>query len=123
MASPRCNRSGGYQDEECNSGATMKKFDTAMLFGTVVAVAGSATAADLGSRPIYKAPPVVAPIPVFSWSGPYLGLFAGYGWGKADATEPLNADTGFFYNFGSSPYSVHADGFFGGGTIGYNWQS
>ena len=51
-----------------------------------------------------------------------MGLFAGYGWGTADATEPRNAATGFFYNLGSSPYSVDADGFFGGGTLGYNWQ-
>jgi outer membrane immunogenic protein len=95
----------------------------AVLSGAVLAMANSANAADLGARPVYKAPPAVAPMPVFSWTGPYVGLFAGYGWGKANATEPINAATGFFYNFGSSPYSFDADGFFGGGTLGYNWQS
>ena len=75
----------------------MKKFYTAMLSGIVAAVTGSATAADLGPRPIYKAPPVVAPMPVFSWTGPYVGLFVGYGWGRPDATEPINAATGFFF--------------------------
>jgi outer membrane immunogenic protein len=101
----------------------MKKLDVAVITGAVLMIGGSATAADLGPRPVYKAPPAVAPMPIFSWTGPYVGLFAGYGWGKADATEPINAATGFFYNFGSSPYSFDADGFFGGGTLGYNWQS
>lgn len=96
----------------------MKEFYVAVLAGAVLAIAGSATAADLGPRPVYDAPAAVAP----AWSGPYAGLFAGYGWGKADATEPFNAATGFFYNIGSKPYSFDVDGFFGGGTLGYNWQ-
>jgi outer membrane immunogenic protein len=103
----------------------MKKLYIAVLSGAVLAVAGSATAADLGPRPVYKAPPppVVAPVPIFSWAGAYVGLFAGYGWGKADATEPFAAGNGFFYNLGGNPYSFDADGFFGGGTLGHSWQS
>jgi outer membrane immunogenic protein len=100
----------------------MKRLYIAMLTTTVVAIAGSATAADLGPRSP-KALPVLAPMPTFSWTGPYVGLFDGYGWGRADATEPINAATGFFYNVGGTPYSFDTDGFFGGGTLGYNGQS
>jgi outer membrane immunogenic protein len=96
----------------------MKKLLTAIaalgLIGT------PAFAADMAVK---APPPAPAPVPIFSWTGAYVGLFAGYGWAKADATEPFDAGTGFFYNFGGNPYSFDADGFFGGGTLGYNWQS
>ena len=71
-------------------GGTMKKLYIAVLTGAVLAVAGSATAADLGPGPVYGAP-AVGPAPAFSWTGPYAGLFGGYGWGTAKATEPINA--------------------------------
>ena len=67
-------------------GARMREFYIAVLAGAVVVIAGSATAADLGPRPVYEAQSAVAAAPVFSWSGPYVGLFAGklglnYRWG------------------------------------------
>lgn len=96
----------------------MKEFYIATLAGAFLTIAGSATAADLGPRPFDNAPAAAA----LAWNGPYAGLFGGYGWGRPEATEPINADTGFFYNVGSTPYSFDADGFFGGGTLGYNWQ-
>lgn len=80
----------------------MKKLYIAVLTGAVLAVAGSATAADLGPGPVYGAP-AVGPAPAFSWTGPYAGLFGGYGWGTAKATEPINAATGFPYNVGNTP--------------------
>jgi outer membrane immunogenic protein len=58
-----------------------------------------------------------------SWGGAYVGVFAGYGSGRADATAPFDANTGFFYNFTGVPYRADVDGFFGGGTLGFNWQS
>jgi outer membrane immunogenic protein len=44
-----------------------------------------AIAADLGTRPTYKAPPpVVAPAPVYNWTGFYIGGGFGYGMWNAD---------------------------------------
>ncbi len=63
-----------------NRGIVMRKL---LLAGTAVAVvmaAGSAGAADL-SRPVYKAPP---PIPVFSWTGWYVGVHVGGAWGTKE---------------------------------------
>jgi outer membrane immunogenic protein len=83
-------------------------------------VASHAHAADM--RMPVKAPPAVV-VAAPDWSGFYLGLFAGYGWGRAKATAPYDGNTGFFYNFLGNAYSFDADGFFGGGTLGYNMQS
>lgn len=64
---------------------------------TFMGSAGVALAADL---PDYQAPPasqVYNPAPAFNWTGPYLGLTGGYGWGTSS-------------------------GFVGGGFGGYNFQ-
>ena len=58
-------------------------------------------AADLGARPVYKAP--VAAMPAENWTGFYIGGQVGYQW---------NADD----------QSVSADGVVGGGHAGFNWQ-
>jgi outer membrane immunogenic protein len=85
-------------------------------------LASHAQAADLPARmPLKAAPAPVVAAP--AWSGFYLGVFAGYGWGRATATAPYDANTGFFYNFLGASYGFDADGFFGGGTVGYNIQS
>jgi outer membrane immunogenic protein len=55
----------------------------------------------------YKAPP-----PVFSWTGFYLGINGGYGFGQSSWSNPLFAPTG---NFNTS-------GFLIGGTLGANYQ-
>ena len=53
----------------------------------------------------------VAPAPMDSWSGFYLGAQAGYIWGDADTS----------YNDGTSSISQNVDGFAGGLYGGYNW--
>jgi outer membrane immunogenic protein len=73
-----------------------------------VAIAVPSFAADL-PRPAYKAPLYVAP---FSWSGFYVGLNAGYGWGKSTWTNALGTTADF-----------NVKGFVGGGTLGYNLQT
>src|SRR3954462_9843038 len=78
------------------------------LFG----FAGAASAADL---PLRAAPPapIVAAVPVFTWTGFYSGGNAGYGWMSDDRiVDPLFGFTG----------GNNDGGFVGGGQIGYNYQ-
>jgi outer membrane immunogenic protein len=66
-------------------------------------------AADLPPQP-YKAPAYVAPEPAYAtWSGFYVGVNAGYGFGKSDWTDPAE--------------SLSPKGFVAGGTFGYNLQT
>jgi outer membrane immunogenic protein len=81
-----------------------------LLFSSVsllVLSAAGASAADIPRPMPAKAPAVYAP--VFTWTGFYLGINGGYGWGTSD-WDGFAAD--------ASP-----DGFLIGGTIGYNWQT
>jgi len=56
------------------------------------------------------------------WDGPYAGVYAGYAFGRAEATEPFDSNTGFFYNITGRSYGLDANGALGGFTAGYNWQ-
>ncbi len=87
----------------------MKRFTLAVCAGLVtVAMATSSFAADL-TKPVYKANPVyVAP---FSWSGFYLGINGGYGWGSSNWSSAVTAG------------SPKPNGGLAGGTIGYNLQT
>lgn len=76
----------------------------------VVVAAPAVQAADLGGRPSYKGEPDYG-APRYLWTGAYAGLQAGYAW--ADAFQFDNVGTFF---------SREADGFIGGGTLGYNFQ-
>lgn len=51
--------------------------------------------------------------PSRGWSGLYVGATVGTSWGSASVSNDLGASTGSF----------DTDGFIGGGTLGYNWQS
>jgi outer membrane immunogenic protein len=72
-------------------------------------VAGSALAADL---PLKARPAPVAPIPVFSWTGFYLGANIGGAWSNSTLTD----------NVTGANFSTNNSGFIGGGQFGYNWQ-
>lgn len=69
--------------------------------GVALLVVTPVLAADLNRPPppVYKAPP--PPVPVFSWTGFYIGAHGGYGFGET---------------------SPKLQGGFGGGQIGYNYQ-
>ncbi|MGH6684445.1 MAG: outer membrane protein [Pseudolabrys sp.] len=74
----------------------------------VVTMVGSASAADLPRRqtmptkaPLYEAP--------YNWTGLYVGINGGYGWGTSDVAAPF-------------PGSFDTTGGLVGGTLGYNWQ-
>lgn len=88
----------------------MRKMLLGMVGLVAFAVGGSANAADL--RPVYKAPPVVA-APVWSWTGFYIGIEGGGGWGRTTHTDTAGTTTGGFNQSGGLV----------GGTLGFNWQS
>ena len=75
------------------------------LVGATLLFAGPALAADLGRPPPLKAAPL---LPVFSWTGLYLGVHGGYGWSSSDV-------------FGLGVLN-NLKGGFAGGQIGYNYQ-
>ena len=103
-----------------------------------------ATAADLPRRQ-YVAPVPYVAVPVFTWTGFYVGVNAGYGWHDDNNDDFLNNGLGFNglgtglavqTNAGLQPvvpltgnnFGVFdngrrgRDGFVGGGQVGYNYQ-
>ena len=101
----------------------------ALLTGAAVALAvyAPAHAADLGQRPVYKAaPPMLAPAPVFSWTGCYLGGHVGGGWGRKDISIPNLATAAEIppseVTFSVPPVRDHTSGLVGGGQVGCNYQ-
>ena len=87
----------------------MKKL---LLAGASLLVMGvvSASAADLPARMPAKAPVYVAPM-AYNWTGFYLGLNGGYGFGRSEYSGALSSG------------SFDAGGGLFGATVGYNWQT
>ena len=76
-----------------------------------------AMAADLPSRTMAPAPaPMISAVPIFTWTGFYVGVNAGYGWGTNED------DTIFIPGHGHVSLGSDDGGFVGGGQIGYNLQ-
>ncbi|MGN6776978.1 outer membrane protein [Rhizobium sp.] len=93
----------------------MRKFLGSTVF-LMAAVAGSTVyAADLAVSTPPQAP--IEAAPVFSWTGFYVGVNAGGGFGGSD-------DVGFhsFGNYLGRYGKLEGSGFLGGGQIGYNYQ-
>jgi outer membrane immunogenic protein len=77
----------------------------------VAALTGAAAAADLyrpAPRPYYKVP---AYVPAYTWSGFYIGVNGGWGFGRSN-WDSVTAPTGDF----------DVSGGVVGGTLGYNYQ-
>jgi len=99
----------------------MKKILLAGVAAATMLAAGSAFAADLPSRKYEPVAPVVV-VPVFTWTGFYVGVNAGYAWN----TNNNNNN----YLYGAPVYNAYYGwgdsgndgGFTGGGQIGYNYQ-
>ena len=74
-----------------------------VVLGLLLAsIAGAAGAADMSARPAYTKAAMMSP--AINWTGFYVGAMGGY------ASEATSDSSGL-------------KGGFGGGTLGYNWQS
>jgi outer membrane immunogenic protein len=118
----------------------MKKFLLSSV--ALLGFTAGAMAADLPRR----APPAFVPIPVFTWTGFYVGVNAGYAWNNNDddcgafggfgcgggltvdtpafligSTAPVVPVGGGFFGFGDNGNNGR-DGFTGGAQIGFNYQ-
>ncbi len=90
----------------------MKRIILAACAGLLVAaVASPSLAADMPRRAYKAAPAYIAP---FSWTGFYVGINGGYGWGKSSWTNVTAGGTTGDFN---------TKGGLVGGTLGYNVQS
>jgi outer membrane immunogenic protein len=87
----------------------MKTFLLASV-GVLALGVAQASAADIARR---RPPPVQAPVyvaPPFSWTGGYIGVNGGYGFGRSEFSAPFAGS------------SFDTSGGLVGGTLGYNYQ-
>ncbi|WP_111474047.1 outer membrane protein [Methylobacterium sp. XJLW] len=82
---------------------------------------GAASAADLPRRA--APPPVFTPVPVFTWTGAYFGINAGYAF-DASSNNTNSFAVPFPYGNGTTAFfnQRNQEGFSGGGQVGYNFQ-
>jgi len=99
----------------------MRKYVLSLLTGvaSVTLAAAAASAADLPARAAPPPVPFVAAAPIFTWSGFYAGVNAGWGWRSDDRQSVILG--------GAVPGTLNFDnnndgGFTGGAQIGYNYQ-
>jgi len=95
----------------------MKKAFLGAVSLMVLGAVAPAGAADLAARPYTKAP-MAAPAPLPTWTGFYLGIQGGGGWGRSNETFFGAPNTAIFA--GTQNYDI--TGGFIGGVAGYNWQ-
>ena len=94
-----------------------------ILLASVGAVALSGSAALAADLPSQAPPPVyVPPVPIFTWTGIYVGGQIGYAW-----TSGNNNFTGFDPFFPGAPFLSTSiggtpSGVIGGANVGYNYQ-
>src|ERR1035438_9069934 len=88
---------------------------TLLATAAFTAFVSCAIAADLPSRPAYAPAPIMSPVPVYNWTGIYVGLNGGYGWGSQ---APLNISANRF-----DGTSLGFSGGVFGGTAGAQIQS
>jgi outer membrane immunogenic protein len=76
-----------------------------------------AMAADLPAR-VAPVAPAFTPVPVFTWTGFYVGLQAGYTWGEDDNDLVVTTGPAAF----GGVASADLEGFVGGAHAGFNYQ-
>src|SRR5262249_26081769 len=98
-------------------GQVMRKLILGVSAVAIALTVTAANAADLGKRPIYKAPPPVVYDP---WTGGYVGINVGYSWAKWDSTNLLGIFPIAFPL--ATTVSPNVKGWLGGFQAGYNWR-
>ncbi|MFN3659320.1 MAG: outer membrane protein [Pseudolabrys sp.] len=93
----------------------MRVLKSTVLTALVVLASTAAYAADIPVRQAMPAKAVPVAPPVFTWTGFYAGVNAGWGWSDGDGTLITGGAT--------VPLSGSGNGFLGGVQIGYNWQT
>src|SRR5664280_2079646 len=88
----------------------MRRIVLVLASALSVGVLQSASAADIPA-PVYKAPP--AAVVVSNWTGCYIGINGGYGWGRKDFSSDTLGDLG----------SHTATGGVAGGQVGCDYQT
>lgn len=98
----------------------MRRFQCVLL--ATVAIIGFASIASAADMPVkaHVAPPVA-----YNWTGFYVGINGGYGWGRDQRTDTMPAAGSGFWTrpAGSGTDTLNPTGGLFGGQIGYNFQS
>jgi outer membrane immunogenic protein len=89
------------------------------FFCAAIGLCAPAFAADLPAALPPQGPAVYVPpvLPVYNWSGVYVGVNGGWGWGFANYTMPAAG------NFSAVSATINDNGGVVGGTAGVNWQT
>ncbi|MBE7200931.1 MAG: porin family protein [Parafilimonas terrae] len=92
---------------------------------SVAALAALTTVASAADLPRRALPPAAIPVPVFTWTGAYFGINAGYITSTKDIVDTvgtIRAPNGRPDLDYSASAPLPRDGFTGGGQVGYNYQ-
>ena len=99
-------------------------FKSLLTAGAAVALSvGAASTADLPRR--VAPPPVFTPVPVFTWTGAYFGINAGYAYTEADTVRTVGIgalQANVTNGLRREAVPLAQDGFTAGGQVGYNYQ-
>lgn len=100
----------------------------ALVFSILALSAAGASAADLAPRTYTKAPAIV--VPIYNWTGFYVGVNAGGAWNHSNATTTTVFSAPGYFVTTDVPaigivgnQNINRSGFTGGLTAGYNWQA
>jgi outer membrane immunogenic protein len=96
---------------------TMKK--SALTLSVILTLCGLAYAGPIDSK---ETPIAAAPTCPVNWTGFYLGLHAGYGWGEGDTNIVPLPSAATFVNLAPTTLDPDVDGFKGGAQMGFNHQ-
>ncbi len=98
----------------------MKQFALAL---TTVLATGALALAGSDSKDMKQVATSTPPVSCdYTWTGFYLGAHIGYGWSTGDTSFEALPSPAAFGALETQKFSSDADGIFGGGQFGYNYQ-